>query len=436
MKLHLGENIRENRRRMGLTQEQLADRLGVSFHSVSRWENGTTYPDMEKLPEIARLFDTTTDALLGFVEKEEKIPIAELIEEFRDACSFEKWDVCIRILKTLRRDYLKEVMEHGTLFLGMLQWKKGNEIPAVMDEVRIFWDACLQNGIKGSNRGALIQRIVNLENEERVQEFLRMYSSDNYDTTRDTLLLERYHSRMEWEKYKYLYAIKKFELFGDFLFYRFTCGTADENKDPFYWAGINGQKLRMINELSGLECRDEYPVSGDGEIDIFAEMRIEIGFLYAYQLCGCGEYDRALTVFEDMTSLFEKLIEMPNGEILRNHSAMFRDLNVEKSNRRHSVQGIISDVVFFVYAESDIGNEGRYCGYMNTNYAQRLSIKQIREDICSEWLNPVKDNPRYKEIQKRLDDCIHINRRDDEIDIVCTDYFMKQTDTGEKEDKK
>ena len=63
MKLHLGKNIRENRRRMGLTQEQLADRLGVAFQSVSRWENGTTYPDMEKLPEIARLYGVTVDDL-------------------------------------------------------------------------------------------------------------------------------------------------------------------------------------------------------------------------------------------------------------------------------------------------------------------------------------------------------------------------------------
>ena len=64
MKLNLGENIRKHRRRLDMTQDELADRLGVSFQSVSRWENGTTYPDMELLPEIADLFSVTVDALM------------------------------------------------------------------------------------------------------------------------------------------------------------------------------------------------------------------------------------------------------------------------------------------------------------------------------------------------------------------------------------
>ena len=65
MKLALGDNIRRFRRSMDMTQEQLAEQLGVSFQSVSRWENGTTYPDMELLPAIANLFSLTVDELLG-----------------------------------------------------------------------------------------------------------------------------------------------------------------------------------------------------------------------------------------------------------------------------------------------------------------------------------------------------------------------------------
>ena len=42
MKLNLGENIRKHRRRLDLTQDELAERLGVSFQTVSRWENGVS----------------------------------------------------------------------------------------------------------------------------------------------------------------------------------------------------------------------------------------------------------------------------------------------------------------------------------------------------------------------------------------------------------
>ncbi len=65
MTCKIGEKIRTLRLQNKLTQEQLADQLGVSYQSVSRWENCVTYPDIEFLPAIARQFSVTTDYLLG-----------------------------------------------------------------------------------------------------------------------------------------------------------------------------------------------------------------------------------------------------------------------------------------------------------------------------------------------------------------------------------
>ena len=53
MKLRIGENIKSLRKARDITQEALAEMLGVSCQSVSRWELGTCYPDMELLPAIA-----------------------------------------------------------------------------------------------------------------------------------------------------------------------------------------------------------------------------------------------------------------------------------------------------------------------------------------------------------------------------------------------
>lgn len=73
--LKLGENLKKFRLNRELTQEQLADVLGVSAQAVSRWENGTTYPDITLLPAIASYFDISIDEILGFdtARKEEKI---------------------------------------------------------------------------------------------------------------------------------------------------------------------------------------------------------------------------------------------------------------------------------------------------------------------------------------------------------------------------
>ena len=62
----IGETINKKRTELGLTQSQLAGILNVSFQSVSKWENGSTYPDIEKLPELAAALKTTVDALLGY----------------------------------------------------------------------------------------------------------------------------------------------------------------------------------------------------------------------------------------------------------------------------------------------------------------------------------------------------------------------------------
>ena len=65
MKLTIGENIRNFRKKHDLTQEAFADRLGVTYQSVSRWENGLASPDIELIPKIAQLFHISTDVLFG-----------------------------------------------------------------------------------------------------------------------------------------------------------------------------------------------------------------------------------------------------------------------------------------------------------------------------------------------------------------------------------
>ena len=62
--LQFGERVKQYRKAMGMTQQELADRLGVSNKSVSRWESGA-YPDVPTLGPLARALDVTVDELLG-----------------------------------------------------------------------------------------------------------------------------------------------------------------------------------------------------------------------------------------------------------------------------------------------------------------------------------------------------------------------------------
>ena len=61
----LGKRIMALRKAAGMTQEQVAERLGVSPQAVSKWENDVSCPDVATIPRIARLFNVSTDELLG-----------------------------------------------------------------------------------------------------------------------------------------------------------------------------------------------------------------------------------------------------------------------------------------------------------------------------------------------------------------------------------
>ena len=105
MKLNLGENIRKYRKRIDWTQEQLADRLGVSYQSVSRWESGNGYPDMEHLPTMARLFSVTMDDLIGYGDENEKIPCHEMEKRFRKVLMSEDMDEIVSLMRLIRYEY-------------------------------------------------------------------------------------------------------------------------------------------------------------------------------------------------------------------------------------------------------------------------------------------------------------------------------------------
>ena len=69
----LADKIIENRKKNGWSQEELAEKLGVSRQSVSKWEGAQSMPDMKKILQLAEVFGVSTDYLLRD-EIEEKIP--------------------------------------------------------------------------------------------------------------------------------------------------------------------------------------------------------------------------------------------------------------------------------------------------------------------------------------------------------------------------
>ena len=67
--MDIGVVIKKYRKEAGMTQEEMANRLGVTTPAVNKWENSNSKPDIELLAPIARLLDISLDTLLSFHEK-------------------------------------------------------------------------------------------------------------------------------------------------------------------------------------------------------------------------------------------------------------------------------------------------------------------------------------------------------------------------------
>ena len=148
MKKSIGQRIAERRKAIGLTQEMLAEAMGVSGQAVSKWENDISCPDITLLPSLAKKLGMTLDELLV---GEEEAPRAEVIppEERKD---FNKMMLRIKVLSssgdkiniTIPMLLLKALMDMGVSpnVVG------GNK----MKDVNIDWKSIMlmiENGVIG-----------------------------------------------------------------------------------------------------------------------------------------------------------------------------------------------------------------------------------------------------------------------------------------------
>lgn len=91
MTISLSENIRAFRKERKMTQEQLAEALGVTVGAVSKWESGASVPDITLIIAMADFFETSVDVLLGYEWRSGSMgQIIERIKTFRNAKRFDE----------------------------------------------------------------------------------------------------------------------------------------------------------------------------------------------------------------------------------------------------------------------------------------------------------------------------------------------------------
>ena len=204
MKIQVGEIIKNLRTKRGLTQGELANFLGVTAQSVSRWENGQSYPDIEQLPMIADYFDITVDELMGRDGNTKDRLERELRELSRHGGERDIF-TCAEIRKVLEKLVRSDPEEYCTWYFRLSQRLRGE---AHLDETDVeeAREVCRKalRLCSDEYRPMLLANIVLHEEEEKVALWKSFITSDVYRATWDDILLTRYYAqgylKDYWEK--------------------------------------------------------------------------------------------------------------------------------------------------------------------------------------------------------------------------------------------
>lgn len=106
--IKVGNFIMEKRKSLGMTQQQLADKLNISFQAISKWENGTTYPNIEILRDLSIVLEVSVDEILAGSERNV------------DGLSYSKAGVDITYTDTIKKEMAKHLeTEDGRVLNGL-----------------------------------------------------------------------------------------------------------------------------------------------------------------------------------------------------------------------------------------------------------------------------------------------------------------------------
>ena len=203
MENKLAQNIRDYRKGMGLTQEQLAERLGITLGTVSKWERSESEPDLGFIMDLAELFHVSVDALIGFsMRGADADAEADRIEELANKAAFEELEAeCENALRKFpnhfrivfhaasiytrfgtmhnHEAYVKRALELYRHAIELMSQNRNPEINEVTLRNEIAWCYCelkdykkaveeyKKNNLSGSNNAKIgLTLIQNVKNPE------------------------------------------------------------------------------------------------------------------------------------------------------------------------------------------------------------------------------------------------------------------------------
>ena len=388
MKLNLGNQIRLSRRRMNLTQEQLAEKFGTSPQAISRWEIGATYPDIEMLPMIASFFEMSVDALLGVTEEEKEKFCAELQKSFEIAVRAKEIQRTIEIMREIRCN-LREYQNYWFFGLYHEIWNaRLFRDEKVLEEMRLLTEEIFSVCPK-DNHYAVIGCMANMEDDEHIDAFLDAYASRE-DMARSTLLFNRYKMREEIDKIE---PVRQYILWMELShiinaandWQKYLC------KDPKHFIWFCETQLNYLNAVNNLSPDKKHMISGGDALDLWCEERIQLGIRYTAAFAKLGKMDEAYDAFEDTIRVIEQIMAITDEEFKMDCSSP-------------AFEGFSLDSEIHWMEKS--GKEYKEISLRHNDWWNWIIPLDYQKAFKHAWFDTMRADERFDALFERLDKCV------------------------------
>lgn len=231
-RIKIGNFLRELRSEKNLTQEEVAERFGVSSRSVSRWENGKTLPELDVMVEIAVFYNVDIKEVIDGERKSENMnsEVLEAVSKAADYAKVEKKHAVRKVILTCIGGIAAAIVV--ALIIYVVASVPIMNVSEQDVEVKIAWCYETENGIK----------------------CFVVYETPVY-TSKMKLINSAHNDTFSWELKKGLFGFKK----SDNTMSRYVSYECDKNYDVITFAGKeiwsrdNNQEKKMPDFIATFE---------------------------------------------------------------------------------------------------------------------------------------------------------------------------------------
>ncbi len=197
---NIGKRIKELRKKNDLTQEKLADYLGVTYKAVSKWECGVTVPDISLIISLAKLLHVTTDDLLGVNSANENERRAEIENMYKKTWETGDLEERHRVAKIGVAEFPGEMKYMSwlgwTTAMLSFSYEDDETYRAEQEKAIKIFECVIENAtderIKASAIQGIVQYLSFRGRDDDALEYAKQYP-ENYSMSREDVILTCLH---------------------------------------------------------------------------------------------------------------------------------------------------------------------------------------------------------------------------------------------------